>query len=96
MSDSSGVFCPKCDHIEFPNHPQRGHRKKCGTELFKKITVGQTYKLVPHKVYVYYSVIDSLERLLSHPKFLEQCEEWRQLRSNVPHRYLTDVFDGRL
>lgn len=96
VRDLSDESSPKCAHIQFPNHPQRAHRKKCGTDLLKKVKVGQKYKFVPRKVYVYYSIIDTLQRLLSRPNFLEQCEEWRQLCSNVPHGYLTDVFDGRL
>lgn len=47
-------------------------------------------------MYVYYSIINTLQRLVSRPNFLEQCEEWRQLCTGVPHGYLTDVFDSRL
>ena len=63
----------------------------------KKVKVRQTNKFVPRKVYVYYSIIDSLQRLISSSGLLEQCEKWRGHKSNaVPTGYLTDVFDGRL
>ena len=62
----------------------------------KKVKIGQKYKLVPRKVYVYYSIIDTLQRLGSTPAFLQQCEEWREHKSEVPNGHLTDVFDGRL
>ena len=91
------MFSLKCKHIEYSHHPQKAHRKECGMDLLKKVKIGQTYKFVPRKVYVYYSIIDTLQRLIaSRPNFLEKCEEWRLLHSNVPHGYLTDVFDGRL
>jgi len=70
--------------------------QKCGIELFKKVKVGQTYKFVPRKVYVYYSIIDFLQRLASKPGFLQKCEEWREHKGEVPNGCLTDVFDGRL
>ena len=42
-------FGIKCDHVWYPNHPQRANRKKCGVELMKKVKIGQKYKLVPRK-----------------------------------------------
>ena len=86
----------KCDHIEYPNHPKTAHRKKCGAELMKKIKIGQKYKLVPRKTYVYYSIVDSLQRLVSRPGFLEQCESWRKVSGNSANGILTDIYDGRL
>lgn len=35
----------KCDYVEFPNHPQRARRAKCGTALMKTIKVKGKYKL---------------------------------------------------
>ena len=58
--------------------------------------MGQRYKFVPHKVYVYYSIIDSLQRLASNLDFCKKCEEWRKWKGEVPNGCLTDVFDGRL
>ena len=70
--------------------------EKCGAELIKKVQIGQNYKLVPREVYVYYSIIDTLQRLGSTPAFLQQCEEWREHKREVLNGHLTDVFDGRL
>ena len=64
---SLGICSQKCRHVEYPNHPQKANRKECGVELLKKVKVSQTYKFVPPKVYVYYSIVESLRRLyLSH------------------------------
>ena len=94
--DSFGLFSAKCEYVAYLNHPQQVHRKKCGTNLMKKVKVGQIYKFVPRKVYVYYSIIDTLQRLVSRPGFLELCEEWRKNQANMPNGYLTDIYDGRL
>ena len=96
VTDSVGAFSPMCDYVEYPNHPQIARRKKCGTNLLKQVKIGQRYKYVPRKVYVYYNIISSLQRLVSRPNFIQQCDEWRKLCTNIPHGYLTDVFDGRL
>ncbi len=81
-------------NIKFPNHPQRHRRQKCGTELMKKVKIGKNYKLVPRKSYVYYDIIQSLQRLVSKPGFLSLCEQWR--KRNVPSGWLTDIYDGKL
>ena len=53
-------------------------------------------KFVPRKVYVYYSIIDSLQWLISSSALLDQCEKWRGHKGNaVPTGYLTNVFDSR-
>lgn len=84
----------KCDFVRYPNHPQRARRKKCETELMKKVKVGQKYKLVPRKTYVYYSIIESLKKLIKTPGFLDKCEEWRN--RDPPSKWLADVYDGKL
>ena len=86
----------RCNHIQYPNHPQRVHRRKCGAELMKKVKLGRTYKLVPRKVYIYYSIFDALQRLAMRPDFFEQCELWRKHKHNVPSGFYTDVFHGTL
>ena len=58
--------------------------------------LGQVYKFVPHKIYVYYNVIESLKQILVRPGVLDLCEKWRQQKETVPSQYLTDVYDGRL
>ena len=44
----------------------------------KKVKIGKNYKLVPRKSYVYYDIIQSLQRLVSKPGFLSLCEQWRK------------------
>ena len=75
----------KCDDIRYPNRPQEAHRKKYGAELMKRVKIGQKYKLAP---FVYYSIINSLQKLIKVPGFLSMCEEWRN--KDVPARWLTD------
>ena len=65
----------KCDHVEYPNHLMHAHRKVCGAELLKQVRVGQSYKFVPHKLYVYYSIIQSFQRILARPGIVDVCEE---------------------
>ena len=97
VKSASGVIVSlKCDHIEYPNHPQRYRRRKCGAELMKKVKIGRHYKFVPRKIYVYNSLLSSLERLIAKPNFLHQCEQWRKHSKNVPDGWLTDVYDGQL
>ena len=97
VKDSNGaILSPKCDHIEYPAHPQRARRKKCGAELLKRVKVGQSYKFIPRKVYVYNSIVESLQQILARPGFEGMCEEWREYRKNVPTGYLTDVYNGCL
>ena len=62
----------------------------------KRVKIGQRYKLVPQKVYVYYSVIKALQRLVRLPGFLESCENWRKRGTEVPSGCLTDVYDGNI
>lgn len=50
---------------------------------FKKV---KNYKLVVK--------FKTLPRIASCLNFLEKCEDWRQLHTNVSHGYLTDIFDG--
>lgn len=84
----------QCDHVRYPNHSQRANRKKCGAELMKTVKIGQRYKLVPRKPFVYYSIIDSIQKLIQIPGFLSVCEEWK-IR-NIPPGWLTGVYDGQL
>ena len=60
----------------------------------KKVKIGQRYRFVPRKTYVYYDIVQSLERLASKPGFFDLCEEWRS--TNTPTGWLTDVYDGKL
>ena len=65
------------DFVEYPDHPQVSQRSKCNTPLLKKITVGKGAKLVPRKVFVYHSIISTLNSLINRKDFLCKCEHWR-------------------
>ena len=85
----------QCLYVEFPDHPQRWHRKKCGTQLSKTVRTcaGKTV-LRPRQVYCYRSVITSLTEFLSRSDFLDKCEQWRN-RVTDPN-ILSDVYDGKI
>ena len=53
-----------CSHIEFPNHPHLSKRKKCNAPLMKKVRIGKKSKLVPHKVYCYRSIVQTLQQFI--------------------------------
>ena len=80
IRDSFGIFSPKCDYVPFPNHLQRAHKKKCGADLMKKVKLGQTYKFVPRKMYAYYSIIDTLQRLVSRTAGMSKVRPGGQMR----------------
>ena len=90
----SGRKSWKCDHVRFPNHPQKGMRKACNKELLKPVKCGGKYKFVPRKIYVYYNIIESLQRLVKTDHFFSLCEEWRNRAT--PPGWLTDVYNGQL
>ena len=57
-------------------------------------TSGNKLKLVPHLVYCYRSIIQSLQEMILRPRFVEHCEVWR--KRNVPPGMLNDVYDGKV
>ena len=84
-----------CSFVQFPNHPQERYRVPCGTLLMKTVkTSGNKLKLVPHLVYCYRSIIQSLQEMILRPRFVEHCEVWR--KRNVPPGMLNDVYDGKV
>jgi len=85
-----------CHFIRFPNHPHRSRRTSCNEVLLKRVKVGGNYKLVPRKVYVYRSVIETLKQFTQRPGFLEKCEHWRTRQSTCVDNVLGDVYDGKL
>lgn len=83
-----------CNFVQFPTHPQRQHRKPCGTRMFKEVKLSSgkiTYH--PLRVYCYKSVVDSLQEMLDRPHFVESCEAWRSI-NNTEH--YCDVYDGKV
>ena len=80
-----------CDFVKYPNHTQISRRSKCNTPLLKKIIVGKGSKLVPRKVFVYHSIISTLNAMINRKYFLRKCEHWRSRINNVPKGLLGDV-----
>ena len=86
----------RCEHIEFPNHPHSARRSKCNTILMKRVKVNGKSKLVPKKVFVYQSVIQSLQEMATRPGFLQMCEHWRYRSDQVSDGTLGDIYDGQV
>ena len=57
-------------------------RGKCDATLMKKVKVGGKQKCIPHKLYMYNSIVHTLQRFIKRPGFIMKCEEWRN-RSNL-------------
>lgn len=60
-----------CSNILFPNHPHKTRRGQCGTNLMKSIRKfnSNQVNLVPHKIYAYRSISESLQELLNRKSF---------------------------
>lgn len=95
--DNHGQVTSKlCDYIEFPDHPFSSQRKACSEILLKRIKVGKKIKLVPRKVYVYRSIIQSLKAMMGRKNFLEKCDLWRSRPKNNAQNFMADIYDGKL
>lgn len=80
-----------CPFIRFPRHPQRQHRKPCGTLLLKTVkTSAGSPALYPRMLYCHKSLIESIQQLMLRPNFSSSCEEWRKL--HVQSDCLEDVY----
>ena len=79
-----------CSHIEFPNHPHSSKRTTCN-----RVKLGKGSKLVPRKLFVYHSVVESIKDMARRHGFLEMCEHWRN-RKDMSSKTLGDVYDGWL
>jgi len=87
----------KCSHVEFPRHPRQTGRRPCGTVLMKTMR-SRTGKLLlyPKQVYCFKKITDSLQDLITNPKFLQNCEKWRDRSAQLPENVLGDCFEGRV
>ena len=83
----------KCDFVEFPNHPQQSRRAMCNTILLKGVRIGRLTKLVPHKTYVYQSVLESLKTFCSRKYFLQDCNSWKERHISTDGS-MSDIYDG--
>ena len=85
----------KCDHVRFPNHPQRNRRKPCGAFLMKQMrSKNGSLFLHPKNLYCFKRLTDSLRSLITRPGFIENCESWRNKRPTGDA--MADVFDGKV
>ena len=86
----------RCQHVSFPNHPHQSRRKQCGALLLKKVRRDKKYHLVPIRIFPYYPIQKSIERLARSEGFLEMCESWRGRKTFIPDSYLGDIYDGNV
>ena len=87
----------KCSYVEFPNHPHKQKRAPCGAILCdEKLSINNTIRLIPKKVYPCVSLETELKRLISQPNFLTKCEHWRTHPQFIPPGILADVYEGRM
>ena len=83
-----------CDHVEFPHHPHSSRRVSCGAVLMKKIKIGEKYKLVPKKTFVYRSIIQSLKEMSRRKGFLQLFRHWSE--RDMTGDILGDIYDGQV
>ena len=90
----SNLASKRCSYIQFPNHPQRSRRCACKALLLKCVQFksGRTI-LYPFKVYCYNGLQSSLQKLLTRPAFLSNCELWR---SRPTSSMLSDIYNGNI
>ena len=62
--------------------------------LMKRVKVNGKSKLVPRRVFVYQSVIQSLKDMATLKGFLQMCEDWRCYSDQVSDGTLGDIYDG--
>lgn len=67
--------------------------QSCGAQLLKKVKCKGKVMYHPIKVYCFKSIIDTLECYLLRPGFQEECERWRDRKSED---YLSDIYDGQV
>lgn len=93
IEGSSSKRSKVCSFRHFPFHPRQNMRQSCGSLLLKTVEISSGKKLFyPFKTYCYMGLKDSIQALINRPNFLNNCEKWRQRRSEG----LRDVYDGQI
>jgi len=84
-----------CSNILFPNHPHKTRRQQCNTYLMKSIRKfnSSQVNLVPHKVYAYRSIKESLQELLNRKSFRDLLFTKVAYSEN---EHYCDISDGRI
>jgi hypothetical protein len=84
----------KCTHVEFPNHPRRGLREPCGTELTRRVPVGNGYMRKPKMVFPIPSLKIQLITMYQRPGFESLLSKWTN--RNVDTGMMSDIYDGEI
>ena len=83
-----------CSYVKYPNHPYQSKRRPCQSPLFKETTAINKNQLQAIKVYPYFPLRFSIQRLVLKPGFLRECEKWRERERTIPENILGDISDG--
>lgn len=62
----------------------------------KRVKIGNKYKLVPRKVYVYRTILQSLKDMAKREGFLAKRDHWRSRAKEGMENVMGDIYDGRL
>lgn len=89
VRQSGLVESVKCKFVQYPNHP---HASRSNALLIKRTEHGSTYRLVPHKVYIYNNLKASITKLFAKTGFSYNCEMWRNRQKS--HGMYSDIYDG--
>ena len=91
------VVTKTCSNVLWPNHPHLEKRTLCGKMLMKKIR-GKSGNIFwyPKKVYVYQSIVASLQKFINKDNFIENCNEWRKRVRLETASHMTDIHDEEI
>jgi hypothetical protein len=95
LVDRNGqYFAKRCSNELY----SRGKSHVCNTQLVKKVTLKDNVtKFYPLYYYCYNSIINTLEKMVKKPGFVEKCEKWRSNGTSGNYDdVLTDVYHGQL
>ena len=88
-----GTKIKLCSYVEFPLHPWVSKWKPCLTPLLKLVKNSRNNeRFIPHKVYCFRSIIETLKKLVYSKEFVENCFHWRRVVQNET----SDIYDGRI
>ena len=88
-------FSRKFKFVRFPNHASKHLRKECGQVLLKDLkSISGKRLFMSIKTYCYRSVKESIQTLLTHSGWEQECEKWRDRNTGLG--LLTDVYDGKI
>ena len=83
----------KCTHVEFPNHPRKGQRNPCGTEITKQISTVKGYIRKPKMVFPLPSLKTQLITMYQRPGFDSLLKKWTNQDDT---ELITDIYNGEI